>query len=311
MVRPCCSSAISRRPHERPAGRTPGATGDASGAGPRRRLLEPSVVVGPDDRACSPHGGCSVPPGLRADRRGDAGALPILRRARGLPGGLDRRAGRRFLGASADVSVDGRTRLWVTAQGRFADVRERPVGLRPGVGPRAELGARTPRPAARPRVCLLEERGAEALVAFGPPSRPRSARAPAAGARGAGIRAGRRLLDRLADAIARDPERFTRLVERRGRGRQASTMVWRRLAALLRGRRFEPSHDSRESARLTLARTALASPAGAAGAVNLGVLAPAAVPGRRRRPSVSILIPARDEEATIGAAWPRRARAAG
>lgn len=168
----------------------------------------------------------------------------IFRRIGAFPVDLEsRRGAAQFLTASrAVLSGPGRA-LWVTAQGRFADTRARPLGLKGGI-------ARVPEIAPDALVLPLaleyafwEERGAEACCAFGAPipagdllalPRPdRLARMEAALTD---------TLDRLsADVIARDPERFETLVSGR-RGVGGVYDGWRRITALVTGRRFESGH---------------------------------------------------------------------
>ena len=154
-----------------------------------------------------------------------------------------------FLRAAADILSKPDRMLMLTAQGRFADPRERPIGLRPGVARLAEVA-----PTARFLPLAIEyafwtERGAEALAAFGPalpaadllalPRPERLARLEAALAAA---------MDRLAaDAIARDPARFTPLLEGRA-GIGGVYDLWRRARAALRGERFDPAHREREPA---------------------------------------------------------------
>ncbi len=59
--------------------------------------------------------------------------------------------------------------LWITAQGRFQDVRVRPLGLRPGVARLAELAPDALFVPLALEYAFWEERGAEAFAAFGPP----------------------------------------------------------------------------------------------------------------------------------------------
>ncbi|TCH98873.1 glycerol acyltransferase [Roseococcus sp. SYP-B2431] len=136
----------------------------------------------------------------------------------------------RFLRTVAAVLADPRHILWMNAPGRFADPRERPVPLAPGV---ARL------PAAAPEAVILplaieythwtEKRG-ETLIAFGP---------PVAATDEDGIRAAMTAtMDRLAaDAISRDPARFRVMLEGR-RGMGGLYGLWQR-------RRFAPDHDPR------------------------------------------------------------------
>ena len=153
-----------------------------------------------------------------------------------------------FLRTSAEILSAPNRALWITAQGRFGDVRERPLGLRPGVARLAELSpACTVLPLAIEYSFWLE-RGAEAFLAFGAPMRgsdlldlPRPERLQKLERELAGT------LDRLSlDVQSRDPHRFQVIVE----GRTGVGGVydgWRRLSAALRGRAFDPSHEGRAS----------------------------------------------------------------
>jgi 1-acyl-sn-glycerol-3-phosphate acyltransferase len=135
-----------------------------------------------------------------------------------------------FLETAKEVLADDSHILWMNAPGRFADPRERPVPLAPGV-------ARLPRIAPNAMILPLaieythwtEKRG-EALVAFGPPIEV---------ADEDGIRSAMtETMDRLAqDAITRDHQRFRVLVEG-GRGMGGIYGLWQRL-------RFAPEHDPR------------------------------------------------------------------
>jgi 1-acyl-sn-glycerol-3-phosphate acyltransferase len=154
-----------------------------------------------------------------------------------------------FLRAAAEILAQPNRMLMLTAQGRFADPRERPLRLRPGV-------ARLPETAPEARFLPLAieyafwtERGAEALVAFGPALRaadllvlPRPARLARLEAALAAT------MDRLAaDAIARDPSRFVPVLEGRA-GIGGAYDLWRRARAALKGQRFDPAHREREPA---------------------------------------------------------------
>lgn len=157
-----------------------------------------------------------------------------------------RKGGAGFLRAARSIlSRDGRA-LWITAQGRFGDVRERPLGLKPGIARLPELA---------PDVVVLplaldyafwSERGAEACCAFGAPLRGGDLLRLERPARLARLEAALTdTLDRLsADVRARDPGRFTTLIEGR-RGVGGIYDAGRRLAARVTGRRFDPAHDTR------------------------------------------------------------------
>lgn len=141
----------------------------------------------------------------------------------------------RFLEAAREILADPRHILWMNAPGRFADPRERPVPLAPGVTRLPELAPEAViLPLAIEYTHWTEKRG-EALVAFGPPidvpPDRRAAEEPIRAAMTA-------TMDRLAqDAISRDPRRFRVLAEG-GRGMGGVYGLWQRL-------RFAPEHDPR------------------------------------------------------------------
>lgn len=133
--------------------------------------------------------------------------------------------------------------FWVTAQGRFADVRERPLALRSGVG---HLAARLPRGVVVPlalEYAFWEERTPEALARYGDPIRVSDH--PGLDGRGWTRLIEESLtytLDALnADALSRDPSRFATVLGGRA-GVGGIYDLWRRVKALVRGERFDPSH---------------------------------------------------------------------
>jgi 1-acyl-sn-glycerol-3-phosphate acyltransferase len=135
------------------------------------------------------------------------------------------------------------TALWVTAQGRFTDPRQRPPGLRPGVGHLARrLRGATLLPLAL-EYPFWEERLPEALARFGRPVvvEDGSARPAAAWVKVIEERLAE-AQDALAEAArARDRAAFEVLL----RGRAGVGGVydgWRRLRAWLTGRRFHAEH---------------------------------------------------------------------
>lgn len=166
---------------------------------------------------------------------------PFFRRV-GIFGIPEGRAGAaRFLDASRGILSDPSRMLWITAQGRFSDPRERPLTLRPGV---AHLLAREPRAVALPLAIdypFWSEKRPEALAAFG---------APLDGAEGGDAGAwGERLeaalgetCDRLSDlAVARDARAFDALLTGR-RGVGGVYGGWQRLRSGARGERHVPDH---------------------------------------------------------------------
>jgi 1-acyl-sn-glycerol-3-phosphate acyltransferase len=133
--------------------------------------------------------------------------------------------------------------FWITAQGEFADPRERPVRIRPGVGhavAAAERGLVVPLAVEYP---FWSERCPEALAAFGPPVRiadfPGRSPDQWTAALETDLEATQ---DRLAAAaIRRAPAAFTTLLAGRVGVGGIYDLV-RRAGAWLRGERIDLSH---------------------------------------------------------------------
>ena len=146
-----------------------------------------------------------------------------------------------FLRTSRAVLSAPSRMLWVTAQGRFADPRTRPVALRPGV---AHLMAGLPGAVALPVALeypFWDESRPEALARCGRPVE----------GSGSAREWHRRLEDALeeamdalaADAAARDPSPFRELL--RGQAGVGGVYdVWRRARALAKGEQFSSAHAS-------------------------------------------------------------------
>ncbi len=169
---------------------------------------------------------------------------------------------------TAILAAPGRA-VWVTAQGEFADVRRRPLNLKPGVG---HLAARMPRGWVLPiafEYAFWNERTPEALVRIGEaiPIRAGSVSdgflrtvAHASGSDQARERASAtwtarieaalaQTLDALnADAVSRDPARFRTLLGGKTGAGGAYDFV-RRLGSWMRFRRFDPTHDGTKAVR--------------------------------------------------------------
>lgn len=150
-----------------------------------------------------------------------------------------------FLRVGSAILSRPRHVYWVTAQGRFTDVRERPLALQSGVG---HLASRMATGAVLPvalEYTFWTERTPEALVRIGEPLRP----VDHPGLDGKGWTALvedalTRNLDTLsAEAAKRDPAAFTDLLAgKTGVGGVYDS--WRRLKSWVRGRKFDPSHDA-------------------------------------------------------------------
>jgi 1-acyl-sn-glycerol-3-phosphate acyltransferase len=153
-----------------------------------------------------------------------------------------------FLAASAEILASPTRALWITAQGRFSDVRERPIGLKPGIARLVEIAPDCTIIPMAIEYGFWMERGAEAFIAFGAPLRgedlvelSRTERLELMERHLTGT------LDRLsADVQARDPSRFHPVLEGRA-GIGGIYDGWRRMTSALRGRGFDPSHEGRHS----------------------------------------------------------------
>lgn len=159
------------------------------------------------------------------------------------------RGAREFLRMSRAILASSNNALWLTPEGRFTDVRERPLQMREGIG---ALAAREPDAWFVPvavEYTFWKEPKPEILVAFGEPVSPRNEMDRPSG------EWTRFFADRLSgtqDALAqgsraRNPADW--LVVSRGRG--GVTWIydtWRRLWARLRGGKFHREH-SPEAAR--------------------------------------------------------------
>ncbi len=149
-----------------------------------------------------------------------------------------------FLSTCAHVLKAPERMLWVAAQGRFADVRQRPLALRPGL---AHLAAHAPQARFVPMAVeypFWDERTPEALIRFGEAL-------PGEEIAALGIKPGAarletaltHTLDALSkEAMTRDPALFdTLLTGKVGVGGVYD--LWRRAKAWSRGKRFEAAHN--------------------------------------------------------------------
>lgn len=140
--------------------------------------------------------------------------------------------------------------LWVTAQGQFTDVRQRPIRIRPGIG---HVAARLGRGWLVPLAIeypFWQERTPEILVRFGPTldlSDPTITTGKAWTERIEAAMTDNQ--DRLAaEAIERDPARFEVLHSGKV-GIGGIYDMWRRLKAWIAGKKFDPSHASATTER--------------------------------------------------------------
>jgi 1-acyl-sn-glycerol-3-phosphate acyltransferase len=134
---------------------------------------------------------------------------------------------------------------WVTAQGRFTDVRERPLAIQSGVG---HLAARMTRGIVLPialEYSFWTECTPEALVRAGEPIRVAEHKGLSGKEWTATIEdAMTRNLDVLnAETISRDPAKFTSILAGKT-GVGGPYDWWRGFKSMLRREKFDPSHDS-------------------------------------------------------------------
>ena len=156
------------------------------------------------------------------------------------------RGGLAFLRRGLAVLHDPNAVLWVTAQGRFVDVRDRPVVLKNGVG---RLAARAGAGCVLPLALeygFWEENTPEAFARFGPPIALDGTDPADASAWTSRIaRALEATQDALAvDVASRDPSGFESVLEG-GAGVGGVYDLWRRVKAAARRERFVARHGGR------------------------------------------------------------------
>lgn len=156
---------------------------------------------------------------------------------------MDSTAGARgFLQVSRAILAHDHASIWITAQGEFTDVRQRPVQLRSGVGHLASgmtKGVVIPVALEYP---FWDERTPEALAAFGDPLPITGNDSDAKEWTQRIERALETTQDRLShDAQSRDPQRFDSIVQGRV-GVGGMYDLGRRMRSWMSGRRFRPEH---------------------------------------------------------------------
>ena len=151
-----------------------------------------------------------------------------------------------FLAASADVLSRPNRAIWLAAQGRFVDARERPVSLKPGIARLPELNPEALFVPLAIEYGFWEERGGEAFLGFGPPIRGADLLPLDRPARRERLEAAlTEALDRLGDDVrSREPERFETVLSGKA-GVGGVYDLWKRFRARARGEAFDPSHGGR------------------------------------------------------------------
>lgn len=151
------------------------------------------------------------------------------------------RGARDFLQQANAILAQPHHTLWLTPQGGFTDVRQRPVRFAAGLGHLARKHPTTLFVPVAIEYAWWHERGAEILVAFGP-GMAFSEKRGATELRQLCEAALESLQDRLAAAsLRREAAAFEVLISGRT-GVGGLYDVWRRLCACLRGESFDPRH---------------------------------------------------------------------
>ena len=150
-----------------------------------------------------------------------------------------------FLRAGTAILAHPNRVFWVTAQGRFSDVRERPLALQPGVG---HIAARLTRGIVLPvalEYTFWNERTPEALIRVGEALRVDDHIGLSGKDWLALIETHlTRNLDVLnVEAMTRDPAKFTVLLSGKA-GVGGPYDWWRRIRSGMRGERFDPTHQA-------------------------------------------------------------------
>ncbi|HMB10135.1 MAG TPA: lysophospholipid acyltransferase family protein [Saliniramus sp.] len=159
-----------------------------------------------------------------------------------------RRGAQDFLAASADILAHDDAVIWVTAQGRFMDVRARPLDLKPGIAHLYEIAPHAQYVPVALEYGFWEQRGGEAFVAYGDAISGDDLAGMERAARLSYLEdALTRIADRLSeDVITRDPARFDALIEGKA-GVGGIFDFTKRILARLKGERYDPAHGRRDA----------------------------------------------------------------
>lgn len=156
------------------------------------------------------------------------------------------RGARRFLAVSQEILSRPDTALWIAAEGRFSDPRERPVQLRSGIG---HLANRVRQAVLLPLALeypFWEERSPEALARFGEEIPTGDADLKASDWTPILEESLETALEALAgESLARDRSRFDVLLGGNA-GVGGVYDAWRRLKVRFKGERFRPEHGEEE-----------------------------------------------------------------
>lgn len=155
------------------------------------------------------------------------------------------RGAARFMSTSLRVLSDPHSILWITAEGDFADPRQRPVQLRPGI---AHLARRVPDAIILPlaiEYSFWNESKPEALARFGTPIETGRDRTVAEWTQYLEAELTRTMDALTAESMARDSRLFQPVL-RGVAGVGGIYDLYRRFRATAAGQRFDPTHEGRE-----------------------------------------------------------------
>ncbi|HYG34710.1 MAG TPA: lysophospholipid acyltransferase family protein [Clostridia bacterium] len=159
-----------------------------------------------------------------------------------------RRGAAQFLRTAEAVLQDSSHVLWLTPQGRFADVRERPLGFRAGLGHLPRLVERATFVPLAVEYAFWEEKSPEILVRFGDPISVTRAHADSLDAKGWTAVFERQMQatqEALADQVLRrDTAEFDSVLHGTA-GVGGIYDAWRRFRAALHGQRINLEHGTR------------------------------------------------------------------
>jgi 1-acyl-sn-glycerol-3-phosphate acyltransferase len=155
-----------------------------------------------------------------------------------------RRGSAKFLRMAERILSEPDAVLWVTAEGRFTDPRERPVQLKPGI---AHVAHRQHKLCVLPlawELAYWQESKPEVLMRFGQPLVIEQSQSQSVEQIHEALLARHEAnLDALArSVIARDEQAFDTIMGGSA-GVGGAYDWWRRLRAWMRGRKFEASHE--------------------------------------------------------------------
>lgn len=149
-----------------------------------------------------------------------------------------------LLRAARAILSQNNTTLWITAQGQFVDVRQRPLELKPGLSHLAKQMTHGKIIPIAIEYTFWNQSTPEALLAIGQPIDVKHLHETHDVHQWQNLLTSRlsELMDELAHAASQRDETLFELLNQGRRGVGGVYDVWRRLKAWTQGRPFDPSH---------------------------------------------------------------------